>query len=252
MNKIAIITPTRGRQEQLALVIDCVNNQTRRPDEWIIVDDGPEPVDQEIIDRIQVPHIYTHYKSNLKSSTSLNSAKCLKEANADKYIFFDDDDYYPKNYIEEFDKIIVNNNEMIGNSRWIDYRLSTGYYRIRLKTEEQIKNGDTFCEWHGSAIMGEELKQEMINILLKNPQEKYNDHLCYKNIFLPKKYICRIHDFREWSAISLKDYGVGTAGAIESHRSNNGMIKDDDNYSFFKEKLGEDWGKYKKYLGRLR
>ena len=252
MCKISIITPTKNRQEQLNLVIDCINNQTKKPDEWIIVDDGDCAIDKSILDKISIPYIYTHYKSRLKTSTSLNSAKCLEFSVGDKIIFIDDDDYYPPTYIENFEKLLVNDNEMIGNSRWIDYRLSTGFYRIRLKSEEQLKSGDVMCEWHGSGIMGKELKKRMIDVLKANPSERYNDCLCYEKIFKNKEYNCVPVDFGEWSAISLKDYRVGNPGTIEAHRTNNGLIKDDESYSFFKKCLKDDWVKYEKYLGSLR
>ena len=134
--EISIITPTRERQEQLSLVIDCINNQTVKPDEWIIVDDGRVPVKQEVLNKISIPHKYIHYNSGLRTSTSMNSAKCLETAVGKKIIFIDDDDYYPPTYIENFAKLLVNENEMIGNKRWIDYRLSTGYFRVRFKSEE--------------------------------------------------------------------------------------------------------------------
>ena len=249
---IAVITPTKDREEQLSLVIDCINNQTVKPDMWVIVDDGKKPVSEDTLKKISVPYKYIHYNSGLSSSTSMNSAKCLESVTAKRYIFFDDDDYYPPKYIENFCKILVNENEMVGNLRWTDYRLSTGYYRVRFKTYKQIKEGDTMSEWHGSGIMGEELKREMINVLKSSPTERYNDCLCFRHIFYPKKYMCRVEDFNEWSAISLKDYGTGLPGVIEPHRSNNGLTRDDDNFSFFKEKLGDDWVRYKKFLGRLR
>lgn len=249
---IALITPTRSRAEQLSLVIDCVNNQTLLPDEWVIVDDGNSPVNESILKKIKIPYKYIHYNSGLSTSTSLNSAKALELAHADKYIFFDDDDYYPPRYVEEFDKLlIVGHNEMIGNMRWIDYRLSTGYYRIRLKTEKHIEIGDTLSEWHGSGIVGEELKQEMIKVLKEHPKERYNDCLCFRHIFSKGKYPCITIDFGDWGAISLKDYGVGNRGLIQSHFSNDGMLRDD-NYEFFKTHLGNDWKRYEKYLGRLR
>lgn len=252
MDKIAIITPTRNRPEQLSLVIDCVNNQTIKPDKWVIVDDGPTPVPEEIINKITIPHIYHHYRSGLARSTCMNTAKCFEMVEAEKYIFFDDDDYYPRNYVENFSKLLTEEDVMVGNGRWTDYRLSTGYYRIRLKTQEDVDKGiqDCLVEWHGSGIRGEKLKKDMITILKKYPQDLYNDVVCFKCLFRNKIYKCKVEDFGDWSAISLKDYGTGTPGAIEPHRSNNNLTKDEE-YVFFKKTLGDDWKRYEKYLGRL-
>ena len=250
--EIAVITPTKDRPEQLSLVIDCMNNQTLKPDMWVIVDDGREPIPSVILNKINVPYKYIHYKSEWRISTCLNSAKCFEAVEAKKYIFFDDDDYYPSTYIENFSKLLVKENEMLSNIRTTDYRLSTAYYRVRFKTEEQLRIGDLVCQWHDSAIMGEALKEEMIKALRSSVNYGYNDVTCWRKIFQPKKYLCSLTDFGEWSSIGLKDYGVGNPGTIKEHRHNVDMIPDDDNYSFFKSKLGEDWKKYEKYLGRLR
>lgn len=249
---ISIITPTRDRQEQLSLVIDCINNQTLMPDEWIIVDDGSKPVDKNILDKIVIPHKYIHYKSYLSISTCMNSAKALQATSGDKIIFFDDDDYYPPKYIENFSKLLKNENEMIGNIVWTDYRLSTGYYRIRVKSSKQIREGDTMMEWHSSGIMGNDLKNLMIEVLTKNKTNGYNDCVCFNQIFKRGFFKCRHCDFMDWGSISLKDYGVGNKGTIKAHFSDDGLIRDDDNFSFFKKLLGEDWKRYEKYLGRLR
>ena len=57
---IAVITPTKEREEQLSLVIDCMNNQTVKPDMWVIVDDGKKPVSEDTLKKISVPYKYIH------------------------------------------------------------------------------------------------------------------------------------------------------------------------------------------------
>ena len=251
--KVSIITPTRNRPQQLSLVIDCINNQTIKPNFWIIVDDGQNPIDQSILNKITIPYRYINYKSVYNPSTGYNSYLCFKECPiSDNYVFIDDDDYYPPVYIENIVSVLQSMSEtniMIGNSRWIDYRLSTGYYRERIKYPPK---DDCMSEWHSSAIKGEVLKQRMMEVLLNNPTTKYNDIVCFKALFNNNIFPCKLFDFKEWGAFSLKDYGCGTHGAISAHYSNNELIPDDNNFSFFKAYLDNDWKRYEKYLGRLR
>lgn len=248
--KNIIITPTRNRPQQLNLVIDCINCQTVKPDFWMIVDDGEYPVDKTILDKIIIPYHYKHYRMIYNPSTAYNSAVCLQECGiADNYIFIDDDDYYPPTYIEHIISLLdkEQDNTMVGSGRWTDYRLSTGYYRVKLKTPQD----DCMTQWHSSAIKGEELKKAMIQVLMNCPYDRYNDVPCFKALFRSGIFPCHYYDFGKYECISLKDYGVGTGGAILAHYSNDGLICDDD-FSFFKSHLGNDWKRYEKYLGRLR
>ena len=92
----------------------------------------------------------------------------------------------------------------------------------------------------------------MIQVLKRHESDLYNDVVCFKALFKNGKYKCLVEDFGDFSAISLKDYRTGNKGIIEAHRSNKGMKRDDDSYTFFKHHLGEDWIKYEKYLGTSR
>lgn len=247
---LGIITPTRDRAQQLQLVIQCINNQSLKPDFWVVADDSRQALQEGFFDSSAVPVTYLHEAPKYKSSTGYNSARALQACKADKIIFIDDDDYYPASYIQSLSKKLINNNEMVGDSQWIDYRLSTGCYRIRHKTRQQMQAGDTMTEWHSSGILGAQLRDKMIQTLYADPETRYNDVVCFKKLFKHGPYKCVCVDFGKDSAISLKDYGVGTAGAIAAHRSDAGLIKDPD-FKFFKQKLGQDWIRYQKYLGRL-
>lgn len=77
MTDITIITPTRNRPEQLSLVIECINNQTVKPDKWVIIDDGPQPLPKELLQKSAVPIEYVWYKQFLPVSIVYNSAQAL-------------------------------------------------------------------------------------------------------------------------------------------------------------------------------
>lgn len=251
MSKVVLVTPTKDRPEQLSLTIDCINDQSLVADEWVIVDDGAKPVPKFILDKIQIPHKYIHWTSGQRISCCANSAKMLEEAHSDKYVIIEDDDYYPCCYLENICSLLTGKEDLVGNLRRFDYRLSTGYYRISLKLPELMVPGEPLWEWHHVAFCGEGLKQDMISALLTS-NTVYPDCACYRSLFHNGPYKKHAEDFGDWSCLSLKDYGVGTGGVVGYHRSNNLLTRDDDNFSFFKNYLGEDWKRYEKYLGRLR
>lgn len=243
--EIALITPTRDRKDQLSLVIDCINNQTLDADMWVIADDGPEPVPQEIIDKIRLPHKYIHYRSGLSKSGSGNFAKALEAVTAKKYLKIDDDDYYPPTYVEHFSSLLTEENSVVGDKRWTDYRLSTGYYRERIVTDDRP-------EGNKSGFTGEKLKADIVSWLNNNKTNCFEDIGLHGGVYKPKHYPVKMYDFGEHSNVALKDYGVGSKGQISQHFSNSDMKPDDDSFSYFKKRLGADWVRYERYLGRLR
>ena len=160
------------------MVIDCINNQTVKPDKWIIIDDGPQPLPKELLQKSAVPIEYGWYKQFLPASTPFNSAQALARVSTQKCIFIDDDDYYPPTYIEALSQKLDNKeNTLVAEEKWIDYRLSTGYYRIRHLHTESYRPGCTFFEWHSAGITGKELREYMQKVLLANPNGRYNDLL---------------------------------------------------------------------------
>lgn len=81
--KIAVIVPTRGdRKKFLDFCIKRINEQTLKPDNIIIVDDKPTSNNKDITWR---------YKIGIQRATSLG---------CDVALFWEDDDWYAKDYLE--------------------------------------------------------------------------------------------------------------------------------------------------------
>lgn len=97
---IALLTASRDRADKLRLVLDCVNNQTLKPDIWVIVDDSKQALPEGFFDKLTIPYKYIHQNQTLPSSTAWNTALALDSVKADIYVMIDDDDYYPPTYIE--------------------------------------------------------------------------------------------------------------------------------------------------------
>lgn len=245
---VTIVTPTRNRPEQLSVVIDRINAQTIKPVRWIIADDSDKVMSDNILAKSSIPIKYLYENKKYPKSTQYNTARALAAAQTDIIIFIDDDDYYPPQYIEKFLPRLYNENTLVGHQNWIDYRLSTCYYRIRHLHNESYAPGCTFFQWHGAGINGCDLKEAMTKVLFKFPNGLYNDRVCYQQLFLKGIYSFRTEDFGMDSCVSLKDYRVGNPGAITTHRSNDTM-QPDVNLKFLKKMLGEDIRHYEKYIG---
>jgi glycosyltransferase involved in cell wall biosynthesis len=90
---VSICTPTFNRRPFIPFMIKCFEHQTYPKDrmEWIIIDDGTDPVGDLLKDIPQVKYFYHEDKLVLGKKRNLMHSKC----SGDIIIYMDDDDYYP-------------------------------------------------------------------------------------------------------------------------------------------------------------
>jgi hypothetical protein len=124
MSSICIITLTGDRPLALSLCDKWVSQQTRKPDQRIVVDDGKIPmVPTPIIDYIRrepKPHDPAH-------TLNINMLEALKHVKCDNVVIFEDDDYYAPTYLEEMERQLVNGDVVgIGHAKY--YHLPSGGY----------------------------------------------------------------------------------------------------------------------------
>ena len=249
---ITIITPTCGRPQQLSLVIQCINNQTVKPDMWIIVDDGPQSLPEDFFKASKIPVEYVWHQKKYQKSTTQNSLLALQKVNTDMCIVIQDDDYYPPVYIQTVSKLLADHNDtFLGNLIWYIYRLSTGFYKVRNGVLMKPRCRVSF-QWHSAAFIGAGIRAALINIFEAHIGQNYPTDILAQILVDTLKYNFLLPDLKTASCISLKDYGVGTPGWMAAHRKNDAMIADTQDFSIFKSWLGDDWTRYQKYLGRLR
>ena len=92
---VSVVTPTYNRKRFIPYLIECYKSQTYPKDkmEWIIYDDGSEPV-EEFFKKLSFPNIRYIYNSE-KQNIGYKRNVLNVEAKGDIIIAMDDDDYYP-------------------------------------------------------------------------------------------------------------------------------------------------------------
>jgi glycosyltransferase involved in cell wall biosynthesis len=90
---VSLCTPTFNRRPFIPFMIKCFEHQTYPKDriEWIIIDDGTDPIGDLVKDIPQVKYFYYEEKMVLGKKRNLMHTKC----SGDIIIYMDDDDYYP-------------------------------------------------------------------------------------------------------------------------------------------------------------
>jgi len=90
--KVSICTPTYNRRAFIPSIIQCVQHQDYKgPVEWVIVDDGTDPIEDLVKHIPCVKYIRLHKKFSLGAKRNLMHANC----SGDIFVYMDDDDYYP-------------------------------------------------------------------------------------------------------------------------------------------------------------
>lgn len=92
---VSVITPTYNRRRFIPYLIKCYKSQEYRADrmEWIILDDGSDPV-KDLFEGLDIPNLrYIH--SGEKQNIGAKRNRLNNEARGDIIVAMDDDDYYP-------------------------------------------------------------------------------------------------------------------------------------------------------------
>jgi len=159
--RITVITCTGDRPQAFSLCKLWIEKQTLQPTQWIIVDDGKQPLDT--IDNPIVHYIRREPTTEDPKHTMLLNLKIALEKVGGDYIFFmEDDEYYSSDFLEKMmskfkDYLVIG----IGRSKY--YHLPSKRYGIHdnmghaslaqtaIKREflEKVKmllNGDSFLD----------------------------------------------------------------------------------------------------------
>jgi glycosyltransferase involved in cell wall biosynthesis len=108
---VSLCTPTFNRRPFIPYMIKCFEHQTYPKDriEWIIIDDGTDPIGEIVSHIPQVKYFYYEEKMLLGKKRNLMHSKC----SGDIIIYMDDDDYYPPERISHAVDMLKQNPEYL-------------------------------------------------------------------------------------------------------------------------------------------
>ena len=104
---VSICTPTFNRRPFIPYTIKCIQSQDYPLDkiEWIIIDDGTDKIEDLVKDLSFVKY----YKYDKKMSLGKKRNLMHKKSKGDILVYFDDDDFYPKDRVSHAVDILTKN-----------------------------------------------------------------------------------------------------------------------------------------------
>ena len=133
---VTLITPTGCRPGSLRRCAGFVGRQTwAGPLQWIIVDDGEPPSDTglRVYRPIELTRIHPEPKWRLGQNTlARNLLAALPEVRYDFLFFFEDDDFYASDYVEEQMRLL-GDAQMVGEA-------PARYYHLPSRRYQQLNN----------------------------------------------------------------------------------------------------------------
>ena len=198
-----VITPTGDRPDGFAMCVDYVNRQTKKPDMWLIVDDGRTDAVASQLSRIEVPHKVIRLPPIDGENTLLrNLGAALAEVPDSACVcVVEDDDWYPANYLATVYPLLQEN-DFVSIRECHYYHVPTRQYRLMHGTPT---NGDG---WSGPAI----------------PAIRAWVSSGLSSLFDNKFGRCWCGTMARHDAIPghIVGFGTGRAGVTSSHRINAG------------------------------
>jgi hypothetical protein len=124
---ITAITPTGDRPLAMSLCERWMMNQTVRPDQWLVIDDGQMPFTPT------APMEYVRREPRAgdpKHTLAINLVQAIPLIKGDKILIIEDDEYYSPTYVEEMSKH-MNGGKLLGIRQNRYYHVPTGgYYQM--------------------------------------------------------------------------------------------------------------------------
>ena len=110
---VSICTPTFNRRPFIPTMIECFKNYNYPKDrmEWIIVDDGTDPV-EDILMKANIPqikYIRSEKRMNLGEKRNYMHTFCKGTI----IVYMDDDDYYPPDRVSHAVEVLTNNKDAL-------------------------------------------------------------------------------------------------------------------------------------------
>ena len=110
---VSVCTPTFNRRPFIPIMLQCFLNQDYPKDrmEWIIVDDGTDPI-QDLIDKSNISQI-KYFRQEKKMSLGEKRNFMHSKAKGTIIVYMDDDDYYPPERVSHAVDTLTNNKDAL-------------------------------------------------------------------------------------------------------------------------------------------
>jgi glycosyltransferase involved in cell wall biosynthesis len=176
---VSICTPTFNRRPFIPFMIKCFENQTYPKDriEWIIIDDGTDPI-KDLVEGIpQVKYYYYSEKMLLGKKRNLMHKKC----SGDIIIYMDDDDYYPNERISHAVETLLD------NPTYMIAGCSEMY--IYFDSKQKIYRCGPYKEYHSTAATFAFRKELLKETSYNNDNALAEERYFLKNYTIPLKQL---------------------------------------------------------------
>ena len=106
MSSISVVIPTYNSADFIGEAIESALNQSLKPFEIIVIDDGSTDNTREVLKKYN-KNISYYYQSNHGSGKARN--KGIKEAKGEYIAFLDSDDFWDINHLDNLFSVLINN-----------------------------------------------------------------------------------------------------------------------------------------------
>lgn len=224
---VSICTPTFNRRPFIQTMFQCFLNQTYPKDrmEWIIVDDGTDPI-EDLIEEANLPQIrYTRLTQIMSLGKKRNYMHSL--CKGDFIVYMDDDDYYPPERVEHAIHMLQQNPKAMcaGSSAIFIYfkhvqkmvqfgpygpnHATAGTFAFRKELLKSTQYDDTACLAEERAF----LKEYTVPFVQLDPMKTILVFSHEHNTFDKRKLLNAANKHMQYSSLQVHDFIQGSKEA---------------------------------------
>ena len=221
--RFAVVTPTGDRHQLFDICKKWVFRQSILPAQWLVVDDGTEPLDGATtagLDYVRrVPQA-----GEPRHTLVLNMLEALQHIKYEKVVVIEDDDWYHPRYFETMLELL-NHWDLTGLGRSIYYHFPNRLYR-----KLNNRRNASLCQtaFRSDVIptlraICQSTRSYTIDLML------WRQYKSLKKVLLNKPTLC----------VGMKGL-PGRRGLASGHRTKSRGYREDPNYEFLERIIGND------------
>lgn len=250
MNQIdTLVTPTGDRPLQFSVCLKLLARQTVLPKRWIVVDDGKgDETYKMVISSAPVPVLYIRLNPLPYMSLGRNMLEALPLMHG-KCAIFEDDDYYPQEYLEHramdldrADLVGLRSARPLGVPFGYTYNLSVPGYMVNIKHIQA-------AVWHSTCFNLEPVKATL-ETACKDMDSKKD---CSVDLALWTGFEGTKAQYNASKPVHMVGWPSGRAGCTANHRKLHKFTQDSDDLSMLRKLCGNMSAVYAKVIkGELK